>query len=51
MGLFSGLLGHASKINVDELEQEFSSILIKREETERADKLKADCLSRTPLAM
>lgn len=42
MGLLSGILGHASEINVDELEQEFSSILIEGEEIERAYKLIRD---------
>lgn len=42
MSLLSGLLGYASEINVDELEQEFSSILIEGEEIERAYKLIRD---------
>ena len=42
MGLFSALLGHASEINVEELEQEFASILIEDEEIHRAYKLIGD---------
>ncbi len=42
MGILSGILGHASEINVGELEQEFASILIEGEEIQRAYKLVRD---------
>jgi hypothetical protein len=42
MGILSGILGHASEINVGELEEEFASILIEGEEIQRAYKLVRD---------
>lgn len=44
MGILSGILGHASEINVDELEQDFASILIEGEEIHRAYKLIRDLI-------
>jgi hypothetical protein len=44
MGILSGLLGHASEINVEELEQEFIAVLIEGEQIERAYKLVRDLI-------
>ena len=42
MGLLSGILGHASEVDVEELEQEFAAILVEGEEIHRAYKLIRD---------
>lgn len=44
MGIFSGLLGNASAVDSDKLENEFSEILVNGEQIERAYKLIRDLL-------
>lgn len=44
MGILSGILGHASEIDIDELEQEFSAILVEGEEIHRAYRLIRDLI-------
>lgn len=44
MGLFSGMLGHATEIDVEELEREFTRILVEVERVERAFKLVRDLI-------
>lgn len=44
MGLLSGLLGHASEVDVERLEQEFSTMLIEGEAIEHAYKILRDLL-------
>jgi hypothetical protein len=42
MGLFSGILGHASEISTDKLQQEFAPILVEGETMEKAFKVIRD---------
>jgi hypothetical protein len=42
MGLISGLMGHASEVSIDKLQQEFSPILIEGEILEKAYKIIRD---------
>lgn len=44
MGLLSGLLGHASEVDVERLEQEFSTLLIDGETIEHAYKILRDLI-------
>ena len=47
MGLFSGLLGNASEIDADRVEQEFEQILVDGESIEKAFKLIRDLIVAT----
>lgn len=42
MGLFNGILGNASEINVDEIRQEYAKLLASGERIERAYRLIRD---------
>ncbi|AJD29948.1 PH domain-containing protein [Clostridium sporogenes] len=42
MGLFNGLMGNASEVNIMEVEKEYSNILAKNERVEKAYKLIRD---------
>lgn len=42
MGLFDGLMGNASEVNIMEVEKEYSNILAKNERVEKAYKLIRD---------
>ncbi|MBO0574771.1 PH domain-containing protein [Clostridium botulinum] len=42
MGLFDGLIGNASEVNIMEVEKEYSNILAKNERVEKAYKLIRD---------
>jgi hypothetical protein len=44
MGIISGLLGHASEVDIERLEQEFSELLAPGEAVERAYKLIRDLI-------
>lgn len=51
MGLLRGLLGHASEVDVEKLEQEFSTLLIDGEVIEHAYKLVRDLVVFTSLRL
>lgn len=51
MGILSGLLGHASEVDVDKLEHEFSSMLVDGEAIEHAYKLIRDMIVFTSLRL
>jgi len=42
MGLFDGLMGNASEVNIDEVKKEYADILANNEQLERAYKLIRD---------
>lgn len=44
MGLFSGLIGNASEVDTEHVEQEFSKILVEGEQIEKAFKLVRDLI-------
>lgn len=44
MGLLSSLLGHATEVDLEELEEEFSAIIVEGEQIEKAFKISRDLI-------
>lgn len=51
MGVLSGLLGHASEVDVERLEQEFSTMLVEGEKIEHAYRVLRDLIVFTDLRL